>query len=240
MTIEEFKISERTIERYENGLNVIDVIKTIEYSDKYKKDVITGIDERDYTLSNERLRGIGYHADKNPNMSSAYIKLKNIALIYFNDLCKHFECHMNYYEFDFMGETIRRKVKFSPTMTLVNDNDISEIYNIEGFDKISKIHDLYNGVIKKNNEDCIKLIHLGLLKDKAFHIKHIMSDIKYYYLGNKLSQSNENYINYLKDFFYNEFGYKGEIKLDRDFLLDIIHSYELTKQHVEKNRNSIN
>lgn len=58
------------------------------------------------------------------------------------------------------------------TKTLLNDEDISVLYDIvDGKDKIVRIYDLYNGVINNRNCSDVLSIHLGLLRKDCFGYK---------------------------------------------------------------------
>lgn len=60
------------------------------------------------------------------------------------------------------------------TKTLLNGEDISRLYDIvDGEDKISRVFDLYNGNITKRNEQDVRAIDLGLLREESFGYKEL-------------------------------------------------------------------
>ena len=94
--------------------------------------------------------------------------------------------------------------------TKLNGTDISELYDIvEGKDKISRIYDLYNGVINKRNSSDILAIHLGLLKKNSFGYKEIsgISAQEGIICGKKKTKINDKDELYITDFIRNRIGY---------------------------------
>lgn len=94
--------------------------------------------------------------------------------------------------------------------TKLNGTDISELYDIvEGKDKISRIYNLYNGVINKQNSLDILAIHLGLLTKNSFGYKEIsgisaQEDITCGKQETKINNKDELFIT---DFIRNRIGY---------------------------------
>ncbi len=95
--------------------------------------------------------------------------------------------------------------------TKLNGTDISDLYDIvEGKDKISRIYDLYKGVINKQNSMDILAIHLGLLKKNSFGYKEIsgISAQEDIICGKKKAKINDKDELFITDFIQNRIGYE--------------------------------
>ena len=111
-----------------------------------------------------------------------------------------------------------------PIQVILNGTNISNMYNsIQGYDKLSRIHELYNGIITPRNEKDINGIKIGLLNSKCFDLKTLKGiNINIDNLvGDKVDIPYE-YLEYLKKIFRNKYEYTGDINLTRDELLKII------------------
>lgn len=111
------------------------------------------------------------------------------------------------------------------TRTFLNGEEISDKYDIvDGYDKLSRIYDLYNGVINERNERDICAINLGFLKEEAYGLKEALGitlkeDL---IIGHSLDNQTSEYIDYLKELFNRKYNYTGEISLDRETIIKII------------------
>ncbi len=113
------------------------------------------------------------------------------------------------------------------SITLLNDNDISHLYDIvEGKDKINRIYDLYNGIINKRNSADIFSIHLGLEKKECFGYKEVsgITEQENSICGSSYNKTPYNQdCEFIHDFIKNKIGYKKEFNVDDlNSLLDAI------------------
>ncbi len=114
--------------------------------------------------------------------------------------------------------------------TLVNNRNISSLYPIQGDNVLERIYDLYYGNINPNNESDIQDIHKGILQEEAFAYSDLkkLSNQENLLLGNPLIKPTPEYVDYIKNFMNDNFGYSEEIQLDRDSLLKAI-KFKMTK-----------
>ena len=60
-------------------------------------------------------------------------------------------------------------------ITFINGEDYSNIYDIvDGYDKLYRIYDLYNGRINERNKQDINAIELGFIKKDAYDLKSLL------------------------------------------------------------------
>lgn len=152
-----------------------------------------------------------------------------------------FECHMKY----FFMEYGHRYLTDSPysTKTLVNGNDFSSIYDIvNGYDKVSRIYDLYKGVINERNSNDIIAINKGLLKKGAFSLKEDLginideNKICGGFAGDKSYNPYNLDYNFIDNLIFNKIGYNKEFNYnDVNSLLEAI-TYQ---NYLEKNTKEI-
>ena len=133
------------------------------------------------------------------------------------------------------------KDKSHTTKIFVNNENISELFNIEeGPDKLYRIYDLYHGIINKRNENDIISINLGHISNNAFnYISFIgITDKEEEIVGKKGNILSTEYADYLSNFFHEKFGYNGEIIFERNSLLRAINhkvsSIDIIKCDIER------
>lgn len=124
------------------------------------------------------------------------------------------------------------------THTLLNGVDISAIYDtVHGIDKISRVYDLYNGVINERNGNDIFAIHLGLLSKDGFGYKE-QSGItnKEDSICGKMKE--KIYVNqnpeYIHQLIRNKICYKEEFNCDNlDSLIEVITNKNTSEKSEE-------
>jgi len=168
-------------------------------------------------------------------ISKRYVFNENIKIINLginaecvNDLSEMktvFESHMNVLVRPLDSVRWYKDSKYS-TITLLNGDDISNIYEVGGIDKISRIYDLYNGFINERNTSNIFSIHLGLLNKDSLGYKELVgiTDKEDSICGKQIEKL---YIyqnpDYIYDLIRNRIGYKKEFNLnDRNSLIEAI------------------
>lgn len=155
------------------------------------------------------------------------------------DMTTHLEIHMNLLlGLDIYLTTNQQHGADSK----LNREDISQIYKlIDGKDKISRIYDLYNGIINERNKHDIQAIHLGLLSSDSYDLKTqkgISTQIDQL-VGSSITKKPKSYYEYLKNFLENNF-YAPCNDLDsREELLNSINEtrtlLKSSKQNQEEN-----
>lgn len=205
------------------------------YSDKEKK--LTDLKEVSYVFSNET------NNKELSTLKDVYNKYSNVLfgvpLEYDADEITEFESHMKYLIKDEHGRWMLDTL--ATTYTYANEEDISKTYDIvDGENKVSKIYDLYNGIINHKNEDDVYSIYLGLLNSDAFDLKNKsgIKDMETNVVGELLPTNNHHYAIYIENLLKNKYDYKGNIKLDNDFINEVItykpSGIEVVKRELEK------
>ena len=147
----------------------------------------------------------------------------------------HFTTYMSYMVKTGSGNW--EKSAIIPTKTYLNGEDVSMLYDdVNGNDKLYRIHDLYNGIMNLRNVNDIQNISLGLLTTDAFGLK-TLKNITFdenKLVGNPLEVMSQEQIDYIKKYFIDKIGYNGDIRYDRESLLECITyrepNCELTKK----------
>ena len=215
------------------------------YTKKYKnKNVLVDLIEDSYVFSRDKINRIIDREDfSDVRLMYILLKIKKASMENdLKDICdlhNRFSTHMNTYVQCRSGRTIKDNIY--PTRTYLNGEEFSSLFDInDDADKLYKVYDLYNGLINTRNENDINSINLGFLSEDVFgfrKLKGITSQEDELVGRSNLEVSND-YINYLSKLFYDKFGYKGEIKTDRESLLKGItykmSGPELAKRMVER------
>lgn len=221
-------------EKRERG---IIITETREYYDwtqfTAKEKLPADLYEYRYVFGNDNIKAI---YDNITPVQFEFINKNNINLINYNsaDFRTDFEVHMKTYRRSFEG------VVFTDGMYSViakfNDKDVSFCYDlVDGPDKIKRVHDLYNGIINEDNKDDIKAMNLDLMYTDGFDLRSYLgfTDKEDVFLGDPLEPTEE-YKNETKRILKSRTGYDGEIKYDRDSLLNCI-CYESSEiEHIEE------
>lgn len=246
VTIREAQILRQVdVEKRENGVIYKEIQKQFAPSNRFKnKNVLVDLIEDSYVFSKDKINRIIEKDDFN-DVRLMYILLKikkaslNNDLKDICDLHNSFSTHMNTYIQCRSGRPIKDNIY--PTRTYLNGEEFSSLFDVnDDADKLYKVYDLYNGLINTRNENDINSINLGFLSEDVFgfrELKGITSQEDELVGRSNLEVSND-YINYLSKLFYDKFGYKGEIKTDRESLLKGItykmSGPELVKRMVER------
>ena len=246
ITIREDQILEEIkVEKRKKGVIYTEIKKRFAKSNRFQNNtVLVDLIEDTYVFSKDKINKI-IDKDDFSEAKLLYILLKIKRVSMENDLkdiCdlhNRFSTHMNYY-FNWEGG---RQIKDNiyPTKTYLNGEEISSIFDVnDGPDKLYRVYDLYRGIINPRNEFDITAINLGFLSPDAFDYRNLkkITEQEDDLIGKKYSEMSNNYINYLSKLFDDKFGYKGEIKLDREILLKGItyemSEIELIKRRIEK------
>lgn len=246
VTIREDQILRQVdVEKRENGVIYKEIKKQFTPSNRFKnKNVLVDLIEDSYVFSKDKINIIIEKGNFN-DVRLMYILLKikkaslNNNLEDICDLHNRFSTHMNTYIHCKGGRPIKDNIY--PTRTYLNGEEVSSLFDItDSADKLYIVYDLYNGIINPRNEKDINSINLGFLSEEVFgyrELKEIISQEDELVGKSTLEVSND-YINYLSKILYDKFGYKGEIKLDRETLLQGItykmSGPELAKRMVER------
>ncbi len=202
------------------------------FTDKEKLPV--DLYEYRYVFGNDNIKAIYDHITP---VQFELINKNNINLINYNlaNFRTDFEVHMKTYKTNFEGYVFNDSMY--PTIVKFNGNDVSCCYDmVDGPDKIKRVHDLYNGIINEDNKEDIKAMHLGLMDTDGFDLRNFtgFEDKENAFLGDPLEPSEE-YKRTTKRILKSVIGYEGEIKYDRDSLLNCI-CYDLSDiEHKEEN-----
>lgn len=187
-----------------------------------------------YVFGNDNIKSICDH--KTP-VQFELINKNNINLINYNlaNFRTDFEVHMKKttkYPMNLFGYDTCR-----PTRVLFEGKDVSYCYDmVEGPYKVEAVHDLYNGIINGDNKGSINLMNLGLMTTDGFDLRSFLgfTDKENAFLGDPLEPT-EDYKRTTKRIIKSVIGYDGEIKYDRDSLLNCI-CYESSEiEHKEEN-----
>ncbi len=217
-------LTDRVVDKRQNGIIYSIIKKQFALSSRFNQIVLTDLDEQRFTITREKIKSLLKNIDFNnirlTNLLLKLIMLENkVDLKSQSDFYSEFSTHMNYY----FNWECGRKITYNiyPTRTYLNGEDVSSIFFVDGSDKLYRIYDLYNGIINPRNEKDINCINLGLLSKDAFNFKELngINKCEDGLVGTPLVNENDTYINYLRKFFDQKFGYKGSISLDRDSML---------------------
>lgn len=234
---------QRTLEKRNKGFVVTDITKEYGISKRFDNEtVLTDLTAERYIFTNENMKQMLSIEDiENQTLVHIFLTMFGKGINIFSDLTTKFSTHMNYY-YKMIDDVREFRDNIYPTRTYLNEKEISDTYDlVDGADKLHRVYDLYNGIINKRNEYDIKSIHLGLLTKRSFDLKSLegITQQENDLIGESLIPVSNEYKNYLKEFFSDFNGYKEEIKVDRESLLNAIEHVmsigELAKKHIEKN-----
>lgn len=246
ITIKEDQILRQVdVERRPDGIIFTELHKQFAPSSRFNnKNVLVDLIEDSYVFSEDKIKGIIDKEDfRDVRLMYILLKIKRVSIVSeLKDICDlhtRFSTHMNYYA-QLIGE---RKIKDNifPTRTYLNGEEVSSVFDvIDGPDKLYRVYDLYRGVINPRNESDINSINLGFLAADAFDFRSFrgITEKEEELVGKSTLEVPIDYINYLSKLFNDKFGYKGEIKLDRESLLRGItykvFGIELAKRQLER------
>lgn len=227
---EDFVISRKSLEKRENGIILKDVKKTIARSNRFQnQNVITDIFEDIYLITKDKLESlityIDYKEATPMNLLIGFRLLEtrgDIELVKICDYHNEFKTGMNNYYKNFLNDSRSYKEGCYSTTTYLNGEDVSLVYDlVDGSDKISRIYDLYNGIVTHENEEDIKAISLGLLRSSVYDLKTVsgIRDIEDKLVGKTLVKFDKDYLNYVKEFILTNY---NSNKLDRETVVRII------------------
>jgi len=225
-----FVISRKLLEKRENGILLKDVKKTIASSNRFQNQkVITDIFEDTYLITKDKLESLITYIDyKEVTPMNLLVSLRiletrgEIELEKISDYHNEFKTGMNYYYKNLLNDSRSYKEGCYSTKTYLNGEDVSLIYDlVDGSDKISRIYDLYNGIITQENEEDIKAISLGLLRSSAYDLKTVsgIREKEDSLIGKTLVKPDKNYLNYVKEFILTNY---NSNKLDKETVVRII------------------
>ncbi len=221
---EDLLLTHRTLDKRQNGIVYSIIHKQFAQSSRFKKFVLTDLVEQRFTFTRDKINSLSKNIDfDNTRLVSLFLKLRmlegKVDLKSQSDFYSEFSTYMNYYLDGEDGRKITDNIY--PTRTYLNGEEVSSIFDVDGPDKIYRIYDLYNGIINPRNEKDINYINLGFLSQEAFNFKELkgINKCEDVLVGTPLVNENDTYINYLRKFFDQKFGYKGRIGLDRDSML---------------------
>lgn len=236
----DLSITERHLEKRQNGIVVTDIKKQFAQSKKFKNKVaLVDLEEIRYVFTKETIERILKNVDfEKDNPTRLLLRLRQLEL--HSELENHcelstrFSTHMKYY-FPWDGVRLVSSTIYS-NHTYLNGEDISHLYDIvEGPDKLYRIYDLYRGIINQRNASDIHSIHLGLLSPKCFDLTSLceISQSTDELIG-QASSISEEYSNYLKQLFKNKYKYEAPIIFNRDFILNILLATPLPSLETKK------
>ena len=234
-------LSHRTIDKRENGLIYSIIEKQFAPSRRFKNQIVLiSLIERRYTFTKESIKSlidsIDFDKEKLMHFLLKLRMLENkVDLKEKCDYYSQFSTHMNYYAHCYGGR--KTKDNIYPTRTFLNEQEISSMYNIDGPDKLYRIFDLYRGIINTRNEKDINSIHLELLPHDIYDLKALkgITEQEDLLVGKSLEIISQDYIAYLKQMLYDNFGYKGDLSLDRESVLFGI-LYEMSDLKIKKKK----
>ena len=143
-------LTHRTLDKRQNGIVYSIIQKQFAQSSRFKQFVLTDLVEQRFTLTRDKINILF----ENTRLAHLFLKLRmlegKVDLKTKSDFYSKFSTHMNYY-LDLEGG---RKIKDNiyPTRTYLNGEEVSNIFDIDGPDKLYRIYDLYNGVINNWKE----------------------------------------------------------------------------------------
>lgn len=218
------------IEKRDKGLIYTETCKRFARSRKFNNSsVLTDLEQESYTFSADTINTILNDKDyREVDSNQIFIRLKSLGmkanLEDAADLFTTFATHMNYY----FGWEGGRQItdNFYPTKTLVNGENLSMLFDVnDGPDKLYRVYDLYRGVINPRNEGDIMSINSGFMSEDSFDYKRFIgiTDTEDEIVGESKKTLSLKYVDYLKTFFKEAFGYTGSVELDRFSLLAAIN-----------------
>ncbi len=218
-------IFQNKIEIREEGIIYTKIKKTFSKSFRFKNQtILTDLIENRYVYSFQDLENMLGINGKNLDFYDLYnLFIQNEILEEKYHCASTFASHMTYYiPLILKWETDN----IYPTKTYINGKDVSSLFTIDGPDKIYRIYDLYHGLINERNINDLKKINLGLLSPDAYDYKTLLgiTSKENMIAGQPLEEANDLYYSYLKKIFKKKFNYQGPIKLNREFVLNIINS----------------
>ena len=241
---QDLTLSHRTIDKRDKGLIYVIIEKQFSSSKQFKNKIeLADLMERRYTFTKENIESLMDNVDFD-STRLMHILLKLILLenkIDLKKICDHyseFSTHMNYYANRDSGRKIKNNIY--QTKTFLNKHDISNLYDINGSDKLYRIFDLYRGIINPRNEHDINSIHLGFLSQDVYDLKGLkgITEQEDLLVGKSLETISQDYIAYLKQMLYDKFGYKGDLSLGRESILSgILYKMsvsEIAKKNIER------
>lgn len=235
---ENMLLTDRVIDKRQDGIVYSLIQKQFAPSSRFNQVVLTDLVEQRFTLTKERINSLLKNVDfDNSRLTNLLLKLRmlesKVDLKSQSDFYSEFSTHMNYYLN--CGDGRKIKDNIYPTRTYLNGEEVSSIFDVDGSDKLYRIYDLYNGIINPRNENDINSINLGFLSQDAFNFKELkgISEQEDSLVGTPLVNVSDTYVNYLREFFDQKFGYKGSIGLDRDSMLLGI-TYQMSVPEIAK------
>lgn len=246
VTIREDQILRQVdVEKRENGVIYKEIQKQFAPSNRFKnKNVLVDLIEDSYVFSKDKINKIIDKEDfSDVRLMYILLKIKKASMKNdLKDICdlhNRFSTHMNTYVQCRSGRPIKDNI--CPTRTYLNGEEFSSLFDVnDDADKLYKVYDLYNGLINTRNENDINSINLGFLSEDVFGFRELkgITSQEDELVGRSNLEVLNDYINYLSKLFYDKFGYKGEIKTDRESLLKGItykmSGPELAKRMVER------
>ena len=223
---EDITIKIKRIEKRNKGIILTDIFKTYSSTNYYDKIyILSDIHEKQLISTKnkleENLYNFNFNNTKARDILSRFKKIDDNKLQLLSDYNHSFTVYINQNK---SIKTFLNNDNNPPIQVFSNGTNVSNVYTlIKGYDAISRIYDLYNGVITPNNEQDIDLIKKGSLNSKCFNLKSLKGIDSYIdnLIGTKTEISND-YLEYLKKLFRNKYQYTDEIILSREDLLKII------------------
>ena len=226
---ENLLMTHKIIEKRPNGILYSIINKRFDLSNRFRNQtVLVDLTEQRLVFTKDNLQRLISSINFDTDKLSLYI-LKFISLESKLELSKEcdyyteFSTHMNKYVSWLGGRRVKDNIY--PTKTFFNGEDVSSVFDItDSSDKLYRVYDLYRGVINHRNEKDINSINLGLLSLDAFGFRELkgVTQKENSLIGKTQLEVSESYINYLKDLFFVNFGYTGEIIVDKISLLSAI------------------
>lgn len=227
------------VDKRSGGVIFTEIEKYFSNSSRFSnKVVLVDLYEKRYVFKNDNILFMNDNLEKFTLMR-LLLKFRSASLgLDLEKVCDLYNCfstHMNNYVRLKNGRMAKDNIY--PTKTYLNKEDVSYIFDVnDGFDKLYRVYDLYNGIINSRNENDINLINLGFLSTDAYNFRNLMglNKIEDEMVGEGNVSLSCEYINYLNELFKRKFGYDGDLKLDRNSILKAITYYNPQTQ-VEKN-----
>ena len=160
-------LSHRIIDKRGNGLIYSIIKKQFAPSERFNNQtLLVDLIEQRYTLTKENIESLMDNINfGNDRLMQFLLKLRMLEnKVDLKEKCDYyskFSTHMNYYVNWDGGRKIKDNIY--PTRTYLNGQELSNMYDIDGVDKLYRIYDLYRGIINPRNETDINQIHLGFL-----------------------------------------------------------------------------
>ncbi len=216
-------IIQNKIEKREEGIIYTKIKKTFGKSFRFpEQTVLTDLVENRYVYRFQDLENLLGIDGKNLSFDDFYSLFIQSDILEDQYYCvSSFVSNMNYYvplDLRWLTDNIY------PTRTYINGKDVSSLFVIDGPDKLYRIYDLYHGLINDRNIKDLKGIHLGLLSPDIYDYKSLIGITRKENraVGQPREETKDIYYSYLKETFKEQFNYKGPIKLNREFILNII------------------